>query len=182
MLMMRLLMTVCFALLLSACGTSIVPHAIVPDTPQQATLPMFTGWYEGQSVYYITTDVSDAKMAHKMGANYAPRLRDAIPHYPKPPQVKTAIERVYTFPNAEQQRNVFASMPQPIGAASLDRHYSPIWLVYQVAWLDAAHIRELTSEGDIYTAEAQGWVTITRTNIVVNCPIIGAEPFDLHHL
>lgn len=141
----------------------------------QIRLNLLQGWFGGAPVYYVTTDVSDREMARQMRANYVPRLRDAIPEYPKPPKVKTILERVYAFPNGEQQKTVFASAPKPIGYASEDLNYSPVWLVYQVQWLAKDKVRELRSEGDIFKEEAEGSVTIIRTNIVVNCPIVSLD-------
>lgn len=137
----------------------------------QYSLPMQQAWFEGETVFYVTTDVSDQAMAEKMGANYAPRLRDAIPNYPKPPRQKTVIERVYGFPNGEQ-RNVFPSAPTPVGSQSTDTAYSPIWLMYAVKWVDPESAFELTSEDAVLDADAKGLVNIERTNIVVNCPVV----------
>ncbi|WP_250655392.1 hypothetical protein [Alkalimarinus coralli] len=44
-----------------------------------------------------------------MGAKYAPMLYDAIPRYPKPPQVKTILERVYAFPKGVGNNEVIGS-------------------------------------------------------------------------
>ncbi|TDO95773.1 DUF7482 domain-containing protein [Marinomonas balearica] len=154
------------AVFLTAC--SYQPYK---DKSTQIRIPVFSAWYEGKEVFYITTDVSDKAMAKQMKANYAPRLRDAIPRYPKPPQVKTALERVYGFPGGEQ-RNVFPSAPWPVGPESTDEQYSPLWLMYWVKWVDSSKAYELKSEGDIYAAERKGLVTIERTRIVVNCPVV----------
>jgi hypothetical protein len=156
------------ALLLSAC--SAVPKQ------SQISLPLLHGWHDGKEVRYITTDVSDRAIAKMANANYAPRLRDAVPHYPKPPQVKTVLERVYAFPNKEQVWSVFASVLEPLGYESQNTHYSPLWLMYVVVWKDPSKAKELTSEEAILTAEDQGLVTIERTDIVLNCPVI---PFSL---
>ncbi|WP_231886169.1 DUF7482 domain-containing protein [Marinomonas atlantica] len=142
-------------------------------TGLQYSLPLQQAWFEGETVFYVTTDVSDQAMAEKMGANYAPRLRDAIPNYPKPPRQKTVIERVYGFPNGEQ-RNVFPSAPTPTGFQSTDTAYSPIWLMYAVKWVDPKNAYELTSEDAVLDADAKGLVNIERTNIVVNCPVVPA--------
>ncbi|SBS28444.1 hypothetical protein MAQ5080_01097 [Marinomonas aquimarina] len=141
--------------------------------PMTVSLPLQQAWFNDQIVHYVTTDVSDQDMAKAMGANYAPRLRDAIPNYPKPPRQKTVIERVYGFPNGEQ-RNIFPSAPTPVGFESTDAAYSPIWLIYQVQWVNPNQAVELTSEGALLDAEAKGLVNIERTNIVVNCPIVPA--------
>ncbi len=155
------------ALLLSGCV-----HHPVSD---QVSLPLLKGWHDGQAMYYVTTDVSDKELAQKMGVNYAPRLADAVPTYPKPPRVKTILERVYAFPNGEQQNTVFASVPTPIGYKSDDINYSPIWLMYIVEWLQKDHVIELRSEGDIFEAEAKGWLKITRTDVVINCPVVSVD-------
>lgn len=149
--------------LLSACASM--------SQTQTAEIPLLQAWYEGKKVYYITTDVSDQAIAKVKGANYSPRMQDAIPSYPKPPQVRTVLERVYAFLNAEQI-SVFSSAPEPIGYQSKNTHYSPLWLMYTVVWNDASKAYDLKSEGAILDAQAEGLITITRTNVVLNCPIL----------
>lgn len=144
------------------------------DKNPEYSLPMLSAWYNGQMVNYVTTDVSDANMAREMGANYAPRLRDAIPEYPKPPRQKTVLERVYGFPEGEQPNNVFGSAPSPVGYNSTDEQYSPVWHMYWVKWVDPNQAKVLTSEEAILDAEELGLVTIERTDIVVNCPIVSS--------
>ncbi len=165
--MMKLLLSLLFTLLLTSCTHTSTTHSV--------SLPLLTAWFEEKPVYYITTDVSDREMATMMNANYVPRLRDAIPIYPKPPKVKTILERVYAFPNGEQNRNIFASIPSPLGASSHDKNYSPVWLMYTIEWISKENVQELKSEADIFMAEAQNWITINRTNVVVNCPIISID-------
>ena len=143
--------------------------------PDEISLPLLTAWYDGEPVHYVTTDVSDQALAKEMGANYAPRLYDAVPDYPKPPGEKTVLERVYAFPQGTQSRNVFASKPTPVGYASDDKNYSPIWLLYKVEWKDPDQARELRSEGAIFKAKSAGLVSITRTPVVINCPVVSVD-------
>jgi len=157
------------AILVSACA----------HDPTNITLPGFQAWYEGQSVWYITTDVSDAGLAKAMGANYAPRLRDAIPDYPKPPHQKTVLERVYAFSD-RSQASVFASAPEPTGFTSTNQSYSPLWLMYEVRWLPGHEPEVLRSEEAILSAEESGKVTIRRSDVVINCPVVNA-PADSSH-
>ncbi|REG83682.1 DUF7482 domain-containing protein [Marinomonas pollencensis] len=163
----KLLMGLALTLLLSACSQQTV-------RTDQVSLPLLTGWHDGEKVFYITTDASDREIAKQKNANYAPRLSDAVPNYPKPPRVKTALERVYAFPHGEQQRSVFASVPAPLGYQSEDRHYSPLWLMYVVTWAEPSQAYELTSEEAIFEAQDQGLVTIKRTQVVLNCPVVAA--------
>ena len=161
---LKSVITIAFACLVSACSTASKQTTI--------NMPLLHAWHEGKEVLYITTDVSDQALAKAKNANYAPRLRDAVPNYPKPPQVKTVLERVYAFPNQEQAWSVFASVPEPLGYESQNTHYSPLWLMYVVVWKDPNKATELTSEEAILAAEDQGLVTIERTDIVLNCPVI----------
>ncbi len=75
-------------------------------TAPHISLPVFTGWYSGERVYYITTEITDAGMARAGGITYAPRLIDAVPEYPKPPEVRTVLERVYKFPGRRAGRGI----------------------------------------------------------------------------
>ena len=112
-------------LLLGGCAAS---QGIRPET---ISMPVSLGWYDGERVYYVTTDVTDPPMAHAAGVNLALRMRDAIPPYPKPPQQKDVLERVYKFPNGEQDA-VLASIPNSVRPLSSDAHYSPLRILYTV--------------------------------------------------
>ncbi len=157
---------VLIAAVLTACSS----HDIAPNS---AVLPAFQAWYEGQRVWYITTDVSDRGMARQMNANYVPRLQDAIPPHPKPPGMRSVLERVYGFPGKEQG-SVFASIPRPLGPDSEDKSYSPLWLMYEVNWKPGFNVEELRSEEAVLAAEEAGKVNLVRTTVVVNCPIVAA--------
>ena len=135
------------------------------------SMPAFAGWYADKRIYYITPDISDAGMGQMAGANYAPRLRDAVQSYPKTPGTLTVLERVYKFPGGEQDA-VFASAPGPLGPQSRDTAYSPLWLLFAVKWSATATIRVLTNETAILAAQDNGELSIERTNIVINCPIV----------
>ncbi len=170
--MTKILLTSAFMLLLTACasnpGKSGAPAI---------TLPMLGGWFNGQKVYYITTDISDKGMAEMMGANYAPRLSDAILPRPRPAGVKSAVERVYVFPDRDQG-SILPSSPTPLGYTSLDKNYSPIWQVYFVRWTTEDR-KLLTSEEALLAAQDTGKVSIERTEIIVNCPIVKTESANL---
>lgn len=140
----------------------------------RVTLPASAGWYADRRLLYITTEITDLAMAERAGYTYAPRLRDAVPVYPKPPDVRTVLERVYKFPGGEQDA-VFASAPTPPGPASRDASYSPLWIAYLVRWKDGVARRTLTSEDAVLAAEESHEITVERTTIVINCPIVWTE-------
>jgi len=167
----RVLLLGTLVLLLQLSGCTVSRTA---KTPAAISMPLSLGWYNGERVYYVTTDITDPPMARAAGVNLALRMRDAIPPYPKPPEQKDVLERVYKFPNGEQDA-VFASIPRPIGPSSRDVQYSPLWILYAVKTVAGKESEPLTSEDAILAAEDGGKVTITRTSIVINCPIVGTE-------
>ena len=161
--------TIGVVLQLSGCAASMGNRR-----PETISMPVSLGWYNGERVYYITTDITDPPMARGAGVNLALRMRDAIPTYPKPPEQKDVLERVYKFPNGEQDA-VFASIPNPVGPLSSDAHYSPLWILYAVRIVGGRNSELLSSEEAILAAQDAGKVMVTRTAIVINCPIVGTE-------
>jgi hypothetical protein len=167
-----------FAVLLHACAAALLlaaPGMAPAQTRSPAgsiELPLVSGWFDGRAVYYVTTDVSDPRAAQEMGANYVPRLADAIPSQPLHPGQRSAVEHIYSFGNF-RQGGVLPSIPRPAGTGN--HNYSPLWLVQKVNWLPGHTPRVLKSEEAILAAADNGEVTVTPTGIVVNCPVIFSE-------
>ena len=159
-----------FAAALVACACAAA-HAQAQTPAGTIELPLVSGWFQGKMVHYVTTDVSDPVAAKEMGANYVPRLANAIPARPRQPGQGSAIERIYSFGNF-RQGGVLPSIPEPTGPGNTDRNYSPLWHVHKVNWTAGHTPRVLKSEEEVLQAADNGEVTITQTNIVVNCPVI----------
>jgi len=131
------------------------------------------GWYDAEEVFYVTTDVSNADVARAKGANFAPRLADALPSAGTTlPGHATSVDKVYALTNYEQG-SVFASAPDPVGHLNRDLAYSPLWQMIKVTWIDGAIRRELKSDEDVLGAAEKGEVSLDVTRVVLNCPIIG---------
>ena len=154
------------ALLVGACASPAPP-------PQRAVanLPVLQGWYEGKVVFYITTDVSDAGVAHEKGANFAPRLAYALPASGTQVAGRSSVDKVYAVTNFAQPA-VFASAPNPVGPLSRDTAYSPLWQMVKVTWSGSASAYALKSEEAVLDAQEKGLVTLQPTPVVLNCPII----------
>jgi hypothetical protein len=74
---------------------------------------------------------------------------------------------IWAFMNgAPGQRNIVDTVP---GRAN----YSPLWLVQKVTWAEGATPRVLRSAAEVRSARAGGELTIERTTMVVNCPVLG---------
>ena len=140
-------------------------------------MPMIDGYYSGNKVYFLHTEVSDSAMADMMSEmiNF-PTLH--VPELKNIPEDQMA--RVYVFTNGVPgsepygggpfmfQIDVFDSIP---GQAE----YSQFRIPYLVTWNDDTSPRILTSESEILKAESDGKVTIEKSTLVVNAPMITWE-------
>jgi hypothetical protein len=135
------------------------------------SLPLQQAWFEGRLVGYISTDVSDPEMARSMGLNHVPQLAAAAAPPGSPPGTRSAIDLVYKFPGGEQL-NVFPSAPQPAGGGNGNRSYSPLWLMVLAQWQPGHTVQTLRSEEAVLAAAERGALRLTRTTVVVNCPVV----------
>jgi hypothetical protein len=149
----------------SGCAT-VLPAA----GPGQTSVPVLSGWFDGEEVFYITTDVSHADVAEAKGANFAPRLAWALPEDRTAPG-RSSVDKVYAVTNFKQA-SVFASAPYPMGSASRDTAYSPLWQMVKVTWTAGATPRVLRSEEDVLAAVERGAAVLEVTRVVLNCPIV----------
>jgi len=155
---------------LAGCATPQLPQAAAA-TAHVVQMPLQRGWFDGEVVFYVTTDVSDAEVAAKHRANFAPRLADALPRDPVTPGQPSSVDKVYAVTNFEQG-SVFASAPLPMGPSNRDRAYSPLWRMVTVTWAAGQTPRRLVSEEQVLAAAESGAVRLQATNVVLNCPIV----------
>jgi hypothetical protein len=66
---------------------------------------------------------------------------------------------------ASGQKNVIDVVPG-------QRGYTPLWRVSVVTWADGVTPRLLKSASEVRKAASAGDVTVRRTDMVVNCPVI----------
>ena len=128
-------------------------------------LPLIPGWYNGKAVAYLQTDASDPGVAAQQQVNYVPALANVLD------APNASFDDIYVVTNFKQS-NVIPSAPQPAGPGNTDPAYSPLWQVSTVTWADPSKAHTLKSEADVRAAATALEVTITKTHIVVNCPVI----------
>jgi len=155
------------AAILSFAPSFMTMRAQASDREQKprVILPLVQCWYKGKVAYYIQTEASDAALAQQQDVNYVPLLANVLTASP------TAVDDIYHVTNFTQG-NVIPSAPIPAGPGNKDPNYSPLWQVSLVTWTQGTDPYVLKSEEDVKTAQANGLVTIVKTNIVVNCPVI----------
>jgi hypothetical protein len=157
----RSLLAVFFA---AAAGVALAqPEERAPSRGQQythATLTVTIGWFNGLPCLYVSTDASDPDVAAAFNANYSPALANV-----------TAPVTIYAVTNFAQG-NIVPTAPSPAGAGNTSQSYSPLWQVSMVTWTAGATPQLLRSEQDVLAMQRAGNVTIAKTNIIVNCPIV----------
>jgi hypothetical protein len=127
------------------------------------TMPLVTGYYDDVKIYYVNTEASDAGVAAADGTTFVPKLSKAI--------AVGATADIYAVTNFAQH-NIVDSVPNPLGPNNADPDYSPLWRVTLVSWQRGSTPETLTSEAAVLDAQNAGKVTLTKTDIVVNCAVV----------
>ena len=140
-------------------------------------MPMIDGYYKGNKVYFVHTEVSDSAMAEMMSKmiNF-PTLH--VPELKNIPEDQMA--RVYVFTNGVPGSEPYGGGPFMFQIDVFDsipgqKEYSQFRIPYLVTWNNDTKPRILNSESVILKAESDGKVTIEKSNLVVNVPIITWE-------
>jgi len=138
------------------------------------TIPMIDGYYNGEKVYFIHTEISDKDIADMMSMMinfptlHVPALDDIFPD---------DLGKVYIFTNGITgsgpygggpfffQIDIFDSVP------GMDE-YNQFRVPQLVTWNEDSNPILLTSIEDLFEAEANGELSIESTDFVVNAPII----------
>jgi hypothetical protein len=133
------------------------------------TPPRIGGFYDGKQVFYLLTDASirkdarDLSKATKFPVAFSPRI-GRVPG--------GALAKLYLFTNGVEGPNPFGFQANVIDSIPGQAKYSPLWRVYAVTWADAATARLLRSERQILRARTAGDLTVKRTALVKNSPVL----------
>jgi len=145
------------------------------------TIPMIDGYYNGERVFFVHTEVSDKPMAEMMSwmINFPTLHISELKNIPQ-----SEMSKVYVFTNGIAgsgpygggpfmfQIDVLDSIPGQIG-------YSQFRVPYLVTWNDNSTPRLLTSVDEILQAESNGELTIQKTDNVVNAPMIVWQSYGM---
>ena len=132
-------------------------------------IPLVKGLFEGQDVFYITTEASDSTIAGALSTftNFPVTFAPALGKAPA-----TSLANIYAFKNGIKGGGVLGFQPNVVDSIPGQANYSPLWKVNLVQWNDPTNATVLGSESDIMNAFNAGKITIMPTTIVVNCPIV----------
>ena len=140
-------------------------------------MPMIDGYYKGNKVYFVHTEVSDSAMAEMMSKmiNF-PTLH--VPELKNIPEDQMA--RVYVFTNGVPGSEPYGGGPFMFQIDVFDsipgqKEYSQFRIPYLVTWNNDTKPRILNSESAILKAKSDDKITIEKSNLVVNVPMITWE-------
>ena len=138
------------------------------------TMPLIDGYYNGEKVYFIHTEVSDKDISEMltMMVNF-PTLHVSELKNISPDDL--AI--VYIFTNGIPGSGPYGGGPfffqiDIFDAVPGQEGYSQFRSPHLVTWSENSSPRLLTSVEELLEAETNGEVTIEKTDLVVNAPMI----------
>jgi hypothetical protein len=154
--------------------TALVVLFITACAPQQsgpakAELPAGKAYAEGNEIYFVHTEASDAGVAEKL----TNMMQSPVMFVPSLANVPDgSLANVYVFTNGIEgngpfgfQSDVFDNPPGTDG-------YTPLRRLNVTTWAEGAKVRELKSVADVLEAEANAELTIEQPGVVINMPFI----------
>jgi plastocyanin len=128
------------------------------------TLTSWSGYYDGKSMTYISTDTSSKAEAMQDHINYSASLGKTLPQ----------ASKIYFVTNG-----AFASRGAVFGSALGESDYTPLWQEIQVTWKNVGDAVLLTSDNQINDLAAKGKLSLKSTGVVLNCPMIAAPSMHM---
>lgn len=142
-------------------------------TLSNVSIPVSTGFIDGKIAYFIATDASTQEVASSVSnttgfkVNYAPTLANTS---------DSARQQGFVFLNgfSGEEGGPLGSQLSVATAVPGDPDYSPLFDINYVQWNtnNASDIRILKSADEIFEAQQNGELIITKSNVVINSPAI----------
>ena len=148
-------------------------HSMDNLTSSNVSIPVSTGFINGKIAYFIATDASTQEVASSVSnttgfkVNYAPSLANTS---------ESARQQGFVFLNgfSGEEGGPLGSQLSVATAVPGDPDYSPLFDINYVHWNtnNTSDIRILKSADEIFDAQQNGELTITKSNVVINSPAI----------
>ncbi len=131
--------------------------------------PPVRGFGDGGVVFFIHSEASDAGIAQVLSLMMGSPVI-TVPELGKAPEALVA--NVYVFKNGGKgmgplgfQPDIFDNLPGSDG-------YRPLRRISFVSWKAGASAKELKSVAELMQAQSRGELTVERTGVVVNMPMV----------
>ncbi|MEM3170675.1 MAG: hypothetical protein QW838_07900 [Candidatus Nitrosotenuis sp.] len=140
----------------------------LPDSHLSVTIPMRSGLFAKEPVYYIITDSSNQTLAEKASRDwkvqFAPKLRWAP---------ASAQDLLYVFTNGEKGGGIYGYQADVFASTPLQKDsYSPLRNLVLVSWKSGQKPQLLDSVDAILKAEKESRIKLSPTNVTINAPQI----------
>lgn len=142
-------------------------------TLSNVSIPVSTGFIDGKIAYFIATDASTQEVASSVSnttgfkVNYAPTLANTS---------DSARQQGFVFLNgfSGEEGGPLGSQLSVATAVPGDPDYSPLFDINYVQWKtnNTSDIRILKSADEIFEAQQNGELIITKSIVVINSPAI----------
>ncbi|MGB6673117.1 MAG: hypothetical protein WBE34_11830 [Candidatus Nitrosopolaris sp.] len=148
-------------------GTAGPSMMKLTTTSAPVVLPLFKALYDSKGVMFIITEVSDKTMRDQIGnftgspVNYEPNLTKS-----------QDIGQLWIFKNGVKGPGLMGFQTNVLNSIPGDPHYTPLWKVNIVEWKTTSTPTILGSDDIIANAVSKGQITVTPTNVVINCPVV----------
>jgi hypothetical protein len=145
-------------------GTSMMK---LTTTNAPVVIPLVKALYDSKGVMFIITEVSDKTMRDQIGnftgspVNYEPNLTKS-----------QDIGQLWIFKNGVKGPGLMGFQTNVLNSIPGDPHYTPLWKVNIVEWKTTSTPTILGSDDIIANAVSKGQITVTPTNVVINCPVV----------
>jgi phosphoglucomutase len=163
---------------LASCNSDTTDKASgTADEKYYEKIPLIDAYYQGKKVWFIHTGASSKEMAERLTkmvdypTYFVPQLKEAVD--------LDKIAKIYVFKNGVDQSEAepwgggpFNFQIDMLNAVPGDSNYSPLKNPHLVIWNETADARILESEEELLKAEKNGELTVKKTDVVVNAPVV----------
>lgn len=133
-------------------------------------LPPVTALYEGRKIRFVHPEASDPAVAKVLTDMMGGSPVVVVAELAQVPP--SALADVFVFRNGVRGGGPFGFQPDVFASVPGDARYSPLRAVRLVRWRDQARARVLPSAAAVREAARRGEVTVERSGVVVNMPVI----------
>ena len=148
-------------------GTAGASMMKLTTTNAPVVIPLVKALYDSKGVMFIITEVSDKTMRDQIG-NFTGSLVNYEPNLTK----SQDIGQLWIFKNGVKGPGLMGFQTNVLNSIPGDPHYTPLWKVNIVEWKTTSTPTILGSDDIIADAVKKGQITVTPTNVVINCPVV----------
>jgi len=137
--------------------------------PAKAELPAGKAYAEGNEIYFVHTEASDAGVAEKL----TNMMKSPVMFVPSLASVPAeSLANVYVFTNGIEGKGPFGFQSDVFDNPPGTDGYTPLRRLNVITWAEGTSPRELTSAAEVLDAEAKGDLSIDQPGVVINMPFV----------